>query len=119
LSEAKTKLYSAVEKDIINKGRSDSFDPFGIKMVEFDGTGAANEYVLVIPGGFVLQLWMMFSTMREKLIEKTEDKFLDFFRREAMLKYLVQFLLQHNLHDNNMVLYLSEGVREKVESTIA
>ena len=64
MSAAKTTLYNTVEKEIINKMRSDSFDPFGIRMVDFDGNRVPNEYVLVVPGGFILQLWMMFSIMR-------------------------------------------------------
>ena len=36
-----------------------------------------------------------------------------------MCKYMVQFLLHNNLHVDNMVLYLSEDVKEKVESVLA
>ena len=51
--------------------------------------------------------------------EKTEGKYEDFFKRDSMCKYLVQFLLHTNIHPDNMTLYLNESAREKIETTVA
>ena len=64
LNRDKTNLFNKIFSDIIQKARQDNIDPFSVRIVDFDGGNAANEFVLTVPGGLILQMYMLFSVMK-------------------------------------------------------
>ena len=45
MSKEKTDLYTAIEREIINRTRSDNIDPFNTRIVDFDGNDVPGEFV--------------------------------------------------------------------------
>jgi hypothetical protein len=64
LNRDKTNLFNKIFSDIIQKGKQDNIDPFSVRIVDFDGNNATNEFVLTVPGGLILQMYMLFSVMK-------------------------------------------------------
>ena len=68
----------------MNKGRPEANDILSIRIVDIDGSEAVNDYVMSLPGYLLLEIFMTICLLRQKLNEKTEDKFPEFLKGDEL-----------------------------------
>lgn len=66
LNRDKRGLLKKITDTIQNRQKNDVADPLAVRMVELDGSSANNEFVFVIPGGLLLELFMITCHLRIK-----------------------------------------------------